>query len=308
MSPHHPQVLRDLYRYFSMGPWEASLFLNIPHRLRICLRRCCRLVQADELLWGPAGISHDTCWWGWRRYGEGSTVFRRTGKFEKSVMNPVSPPFRVINPDILSDSLLSLAGHASYLSDILYFHMFAILFCLLKTHGVPESMFQCTASEDKAMFKSGKAVSWYCLTHGHVLSLLSLQVPLRLFFLTSIASGIMCSLSSLRSRMDFPVILFMLSSLFCLTDVCWRDGAKWQHLLSLSVTRFPCVCFLIWLVFCRKFAVKWRLDGWLDAVKLFWAHTSWVICVPAAESGEAILLMPQVQGCLLPQQETCRMR
>lgn len=74
--PHHPQVLRDLYRCFSVGPWEASLFLNIPHRLRICLRRCCWLVQADELLWGPAGISHDTCWWGWRRQRRGKYSFQ----------------------------------------------------------------------------------------------------------------------------------------------------------------------------------------------------------------------------------------
>lgn len=74
--PHHPQVLWDLYSCFSLGPWEASLFLNIPHRLRICLRRCCWLVHADELLWGPAGISHDTCWWGGRRQRRGKYSFQ----------------------------------------------------------------------------------------------------------------------------------------------------------------------------------------------------------------------------------------
>lgn len=63
--------------------------------------------------------------------GEGSTVFRHIGKFEKSVMNPVSPPFRVISPGhFVIIALSSCWPHLSYLSDILYLPIFAILFCL----------------------------------------------------------------------------------------------------------------------------------------------------------------------------------
>lgn len=53
--------------------------------------------------------------------GEGSTVFRHTGKSEESVMNPLSPPFRLINPGhFVGIITLSSWPHLSYLSDILY--------------------------------------------------------------------------------------------------------------------------------------------------------------------------------------------
>lgn len=93
--------------------------------------------------------------------GEGSTVFRRTGKFEKSIMNPVSPPFRVINPGhfVRIISLSSRWPRLSYLSDILYLPYSLSYFAFENTCRCLESMFQCTASEDKAILKSGKAVS-----------------------------------------------------------------------------------------------------------------------------------------------------
>lgn len=53
--------------------------------------------------------------------GEGSTVFRHTGKSEESVMNPLSPPFRLINPGhFVGIIALSSWPHLSYLSDTLY--------------------------------------------------------------------------------------------------------------------------------------------------------------------------------------------
>ena len=53
--------------------------------------------------------------------GEGSTVFRHTGKSEESVMKPLSPPFRLINPGhFVGIIALSSWPHLSYLSDTLY--------------------------------------------------------------------------------------------------------------------------------------------------------------------------------------------